>query len=451
MYRTIVSLSVLCLAPGFPEMRVSASAPTSGIPADAKYACPMETHPDETDPSAQGPYFSTEPGTCPRCGMALKPMSELAWVGIRQAAGDGDVAYTCPDHQHVFSKSGGACPRCGRPLMPFKVMYTCPDSQHADVISTSPGHCPRCGRVLAAYRGVWLDERMADENLPPSPGLAEAAAFRCPLHPLVHSDKPGQCTICARALERTPSQAQTEDWTIPPNARFTCPMQECRQFSNQPGECTVCGMQLEPIDQVAWVKEMRKREAPMDKPGYVCPMHPDEVQSNGPGTCPICGMQLVHAATFAWPKEAPEQVAAQVDYLTEHYLELQSLLASDRTADVARQALALVAASDELTKHLDKPGVSESQKLRIAAERLRSAALKTTGKDAEQDRTTFVELSAAMHAIIEVARPSRERWPKLYIYHCPMSKGEWIQSSEQKRNPYYGFKMLTCGELKDVK
>jgi len=64
---------------------------------------------------------------------------------------------------------------------------------------------------------------------------------------------------------------------------------------------------------------------------------------------------------------------------------------------------------------------------------------------------TFVELSAAMNGMIEVVRPSRERWPKLYIFHCPMSKGDWLQTTQQKRNPYYGFKMLTCGELKDVK
>jgi hypothetical protein len=63
----------------------------------------------------------------------------------------------------------------------------------------------------------------------------------------------------------------------------------------------------------------------------------------------------------------------------------------------------------------------------------------------------FIGLSAAMSEIIELARPSSDRWPKLYIYHCPMSKGDWIQSAREKRNPYYGFKMLTCGELKDVR
>ncbi len=450
MRRAIVCLFIVFLSGRHAESQEAALS-NSGIPWDAKYACPMETHPDEADPSKQGAYFSAQPGKCPSCGMELKALGELAWVRLRQAAQGADVAYTCPDHQHIFSKNSGECPRCGRGLMPFRVMYTCPDSKHADVIRTSSGNCPHCGRGLAAYRGVWLDESMAEHNLPLSPGLAQAAPFRCPLHPLVHSDKPGACTICAGQLESTEPQAAGDIATIPSNAQYTCPMQECRQFSDEPGRCAVCGMRLKPIDQVAWVKEMRDRAPGENRPGYVCPMHPKEVTSSQPGPCSICGMQLVHAATFSWPQEAPEHVAAQVNYLIEHYLELQSLLASDRITDVARQALALVSASDELAKHIEDSNVTESQKLRTAAERLRAGALKIRGKDLEQDRITFVELSAAMNEVIDFARPSRDRWPKLYIFHCPMSKGDWIQSSQEKRNPYYGFKMLTCGELKDVK
>ena len=73
-----------------------------------------------------------------------------------------------------------------------------------------------------------------------------------------------------------------------------------------------------------------------------------------------------------------------------------------------------------------------------------------TGK-LETDRVTFVDLSAAIRTLVEHARPDRTRWPKLYLYHCPMSKGDWLQPAEEKANPYYGFKMLNCGELKGVK
>jgi Cu(I)/Ag(I) efflux system membrane fusion protein/cobalt-zinc-cadmium efflux system membrane fusion protein len=388
--------------PRTPDTPVAHASPGE-IPPQARYACPMEEHPAAEAPDARGAYFSAEAGTCPECGMELKPLEELDWVRLRRMAQGADMAFTCPDHPHVFSRSAAPCPRCGRDLMPFKVMYTCPDPDHSGVIRIASGDCPDCGRTLAAFRGAWLDGRMPGDNMPPSPGLAEAAAYRCPIHPLVHSDAPGRCTICAEPLQETPE-------AVRPDAAAVAPGVE-----------------------------------------YVCPMHPRQVTADGPGSCTICGMQLVRASTFPWPVEAAEHVDAQVNYLTEHYLELQALLASDRTTDVARQALALVAASEELIGHVDHPAVNESRTLRAATERLRSAALKFTGNDVAQDRVTFVELSAAMRDLIATARPSRDRWPKLYIYHCPMSKGDWIQDNESKRNPYYGFKMLSCGELKDVR
>jgi len=50
------------------------------MPHDAAYACPMEEHPDENDPVNRGPFFSKEPGECPRCGMKLKPLDQLPWT-----------------------------------------------------------------------------------------------------------------------------------------------------------------------------------------------------------------------------------------------------------------------------------------------------------------------------------------------------------------------------------
>jgi hypothetical protein len=360
----------------------------------------------------------------------------------------------------VFSKTPGQCPRCGRELMPFKVMYTCPNPAHAGVISTVPGNCPRCGRGLAAFRGVWLDESMAAQNVPPEPELAGAAAYRCRVHPLVHSDRPGYCTICGAPLEPTSeATAENQPHQIPAGAAYVCPMKQCWQFSDRPGNCPVCGMPLKPIDEVDWAREMlaacpapvaQTRPASAAQMKYICPMHPQEVQSPEPGTCSICGMRLVDRASFKLPQDAPARVAAQMNYVTEHYLELQKLLASDRTAGVARQALGLVSASEELAEHLDQPAVQLSPEVKAATQKLHDAALKITGTNLADDRVAFVDISAAMETLVHHARPDRQRWPKLYIYHCPMSKGDWLQTSGQATNPYYGFKMLNCGHLRGV-
>jgi len=420
----------------------------------------METHPDEADPARQGAYFSAEPGDCPWCGMKLKPLEDLPWVQARRAAQGAEVAYTCPDHQHVFSKSSGECPRCGKTLEPFKVMYTCPDPRHAGYVNAGPGTCPQCSRSLVPFRGVWLSPDMAGKNTPPHPELAEAAAYHCPAHPLVHSNHPGRCPVCAVELvaaDGAPAAVESKAAgpasvaarsarRVPADAKFVCPMKECWQFAAEPGSCPTCGMNLRLINDVAWADQtLAAQSASAPAPRFVCPMHPDQ-GSDKHGTCPVCGMQLVEAEAVPQPATAPAAIAVQMDYLMEHYLELQKRFSSDTTKDVALHSLGLVGAADEMLKLLNDPGAGLPLEFADAARRLRAAALKTTGQSLDADRITFVELSGAMRTLVDHVRPDVRHYPKLFIFHCPMTKGDWIQTSKDMANPFYGFQMLKCGQ-----
>jgi FtsP/CotA-like multicopper oxidase with cupredoxin domain len=60
------------------------------------YVCPM--HPEVT---------STEPGTCPKCGMKL--------IGVEPTA---PTSYVCPMHPEVTATEPGTCPECGMKLVP---------------------------------------------------------------------------------------------------------------------------------------------------------------------------------------------------------------------------------------------------------------------------------------------------------------------------------------------
>ncbi len=65
----------------------------------------------------------------------------------------GDAGYTCPMHPEVVSDRAGSCPKCGMALDPVsgaspatKVEYSCP--MHPEVVSDHPGDCPKCGMAL---------------------------------------------------------------------------------------------------------------------------------------------------------------------------------------------------------------------------------------------------------------------------------------------------------------
>jgi FtsP/CotA-like multicopper oxidase with cupredoxin domain len=62
------------------------------------YACPM--HPEIT---------SSEPGTCPKCGMQLLPV---------RSEEQTPTSYACPMHPEVTSPEPGTCPKCGMKLVP---------------------------------------------------------------------------------------------------------------------------------------------------------------------------------------------------------------------------------------------------------------------------------------------------------------------------------------------
>ena len=89
-----------------------------------------------------------------------------AEVATRGAAEAGEE-YTCPMHPEVRQSSPGSCPKCGMALEPVtikapttKTEFTCP--MHPEIVRDEPGFCPICGMALEP-RTVTGDE--ANEEL----------------------------------------------------------------------------------------------------------------------------------------------------------------------------------------------------------------------------------------------------------------------------------------------
>jgi Cu+-exporting ATPase len=74
----------------------------------------------------------------------------------------GGKQYTCPMHPEIVRESPGSCPKCGMALEPMtpeapasRTEYTCP--MHPEIVREGPGSCPKCGMALEP-RTVSLDE-----------------------------------------------------------------------------------------------------------------------------------------------------------------------------------------------------------------------------------------------------------------------------------------------------
>lgn len=68
----------------------------------------------------------------------------------------------------------------------------------------------------------------------------------------------------------------------------------------------------------------------------------------------------------------------------------------------------------------------------------------------DDQRQAFSDIT---NSFIPLAKSGAIGENEFYIQHCPMalnSKGaDWISEEEKIRNPYFGDKMLSCGETKE--
>ncbi len=105
-----------------------------------------------TDPDK---YLSSE------AGGGAQNDSSITNPGSGDNKSDGTI-YTCPMHPEIRQPEPGSCPKCGMALEPIvapvaatRVEYTCP--MHPEIVQDHPGNCPKCGMTLEP-RTVALEE-----------------------------------------------------------------------------------------------------------------------------------------------------------------------------------------------------------------------------------------------------------------------------------------------------
>ena len=60
---------------------------------------------------------------------------------------------------------------------------------------------------------------------------------------------------------------------------------------------------------------------------------------------------------------------------------------------------------------------------------------------------SLADARAAFEKLTSKAKQLATGQPGYYVYHCPMLKKDWVQTSTTTANPYAGKEMLSCGEI----
>jgi Cu(I)/Ag(I) efflux system membrane fusion protein len=81
-------------------------------------------------------------------------------------------------------------------------------------------------------------------------------------------------------------------------------------------------------------------------------------------------------------------------------------------------------------------------------EHLAASSEKEPAKDLKAARGRFLAFSTAAVELAKTLRKTDPAFAGLKIYHCPMAPepGLWIQANSPLANPFFGEKMLTCGD-----
>lgn len=131
----------------------------------------------------------------------------------------------------------------------------------------------------------------------------------------------------------------------------------------------------------------------------------------------------------------------QMQPILEQYLKIPKALAADKTDGVKVAGKNI----EKLTSKLESSTVSGEHakhfrdipvKIKKAAKKLRQS------KDIKAMREALKELSKPMALWASMAKPKG-----ISVAYCSMAPGSWLQRGTVIANPYYGSKMLRCGEI----
>ncbi|MFN8271976.1 MAG: DUF3347 domain-containing protein [Chitinophagaceae bacterium] len=144
--------------------------------------------------------------------------------------------------------------------------------------------------------------------------------------------------------------------------------------------------------------------------------------------------------------EVPKVQMVSAKDVVAGYIQLKNALASDNSEAAAT-------AGNDLNKALqfmDSSAMSKDQ-LQIFTDVADDAKehaehIGANAGNIKHQREHFQELSKDVYDLVKAFGTNQV----VYKDYCPMAKAIWLSETKEIRNPYYGSKMSTCGQLQET-
>lgn len=285
-----------------------------------------------------------------------------------------------------------------------------------------------------------------------------AGRWISPMHPQIIRDSPGECPICGMDLVPTSRYGYSEvpveqpsSTFVPRSAVLMAGTNSVVYVETEPGRFEIRPVTLGPVlkDRVIIQSGLREGETVATAGNFLID---SQMQLAGKPSLIDPSRAVAARAIRKEPLQLDETeitsvagaAGLQLESIYTAYFAVQRSLAADTKPDEA-DAMALHESAVELSQNSELPDEVREHVRKIA---LHSEHL--THMDIEDTRLkAFRPISHAVVELAAIARGDQARQQFAHMF-CPMVKGgsgDWLQPNLDLRNPYWGSRMLTCGNV----
>lgn len=140
-----------------------------------------------------------------------------------------------------------------------------------------------------------------------------------------------------------------------------------------------------------------------------------------------------------------DEANSNAEVVVSRYLELKDALVADNSKQAAEAGRRLAAAFGGFDA--EKYEAGQQQELDEIIEDAKEHAEHISESEIDHQREHFLTLSTDIADLVAITGAPKT----LYQQYCSMYNnnkgGMWLSASEEVKNPYFGTKMLTCGEV----